>query len=180
MLILSPAFLRDLVRDWDEDAVGGEGEVAAKDSGSDDVREAVATLDVEGVRSLASPGSSPYPTPLAHGTAIPIINLHPALPGQFPGANAIENAFDAFKAGKIKHTGIMIHRVIPELDAGEAIVVKEVAVVEGEDLDQLETRIHGVEHAAIVEAVAKVGEMLRDGSWWVSDKVEDSLAKLAI
>ncbi|KAK4698580.1 phosphoribosylglycinamide formyltransferase, partial [Phenoliferia sp. Uapishka_3] len=187
MLILSPAFLKDLVRDWDEDDIGkkdpeseaketsaeekkrGEltGGDAANDGSANDERPATTTqvIDVDGVSSLATPGASPYASLPARGTPIPIINLHPALPGQFPGAHAIDNAFDAFKEGRITNTGIMIHKVIPELDAGDAIVVKEVPIVAGDTLADLEERIHGVEHIAIVEAVAKVYEQLSNGTW---------------
>src|SRR5689334_661224 len=40
-----------------------------------------------------------------------VINLHPALPGMFPGTHAIERAFEAFQRGEIEHTGIMVHLV---------------------------------------------------------------------
>jgi phosphoribosylglycinamide formyltransferase len=82
---------------------------------------------------------------------IPIINLHPALPGAFNGANAIERAWDAFQEGKIDKTGVMIHYVIEEVDEGEPIVVKEIDIQPGESLESLESRIHEVEHEAIVE-----------------------------
>ena len=52
---------------------------------------------------------------------VPVINLHPALPGQFAGAHAIEDAYNAWLEGKITQSGCMVHVVIPELDAGEAI-----------------------------------------------------------
>jgi phosphoribosylglycinamide formyltransferase len=45
----------------------------------------------------------------------------------------------------------MIHEVIAEVDAGDAIVTQEVPLREGESLDDLETRIHQVEHGLIVE-----------------------------
>ena len=32
---------------------------------------------------------------------VPVINLHPALPGAFDGANAIERAYEAWKRGEI-------------------------------------------------------------------------------
>ena len=36
-----------------------------------------------------------------------VINLHPALPGELPGTNAIARAFDEFAAGKRTHTGVI-------------------------------------------------------------------------
>jgi len=82
---------------------------------------------------------------------IPIINLHPALPGAFNGAHAIERAWKAFHDGEITKTGVMIHYVIEEVDEGEPIIVKEIEPQPGESLESLETRIHKIEHEAIVE-----------------------------
>lgn len=140
MLVLGPAFLDALTRDWPE---------------PDD-------------SSPEASSSSPYddPSRVPMGKQIPIINLHPALPGAFPGAHAIENAYEAFQKGDIKETGIMIHKVIPELDAGEPLVVKKVEIVAGESLEQLEERIHKVEHVGIVEGVAKSVELIKSGAWW--------------
>ncbi|KAK4182300.1 formyl transferase [Podospora australis] len=87
---------------------------------------------------------------------IKIINLHPALPGQYDGTNAIGRAFDDFQAGKIKGTGIMVHYVITQVDRGEPILVREIECREGEELSELEQRIHSHEHELIVEAAAKV------------------------
>ncbi|KAJ3145239.1 hypothetical protein HDU89_007461 [Geranomyces variabilis] len=82
-----------------------------------------------------------------------IINLHPALPGAFDGARAIERAFEAAQAKKITHTGVMVHRVIPEVDAGEVVVQEAVPIRDGDTLQALEERIHAVEHRLIVEGV---------------------------
>ncbi|WFD02482.1 phosphoribosylglycinamide formyltransferase 1 [Malassezia obtusa] len=87
---------------------------------------------------------------------VPLINLHPALPGAFDGANAIERAYDAFQRGEIEHTGIMVHEVVAEVDRGAPILVENVPIYQGEPLDALETRMHQVEHRLIVQAVAKV------------------------
>lgn len=88
-------------------------------------------------------------TPLEEA-AIDIINLHPALPGQFDGAHAIERAYEAFKKGEITATGIMIHYVIVAVDRGQPILVREIPIGD-ESLEELEQKIHGVEHEAIVE-----------------------------
>ena len=93
---------------------------------------------------------------------MPIINLHPALPGQFNGANAIGRAFEAFQKEEITGTGVMIHHVISEVDAGKPIVVKEVQIKKGESEDDLETRIHEVEWKAIVEGTGIVLRGLED------------------
>ncbi|MEZ4767657.1 MAG: phosphoribosylglycinamide formyltransferase [Caldilineales bacterium] len=81
-----------------------------------------------------------------------VINLHPALPGQFPGTHAIERAFEAFQQGKIDHTGVMVHWVIPEVDAGEVIASAAVAIKAGDTLEDLERQIHAIEHRLIVDS----------------------------
>jgi folate-dependent phosphoribosylglycinamide formyltransferase PurN len=82
-----------------------------------------------------------------------VINLHPALPGTFAGTHAIERAHAAFQRGEIKGTGVMVHRVIPEVDAGPVITREPVPIFPGESVDELEERIHHVEHNLIVAAV---------------------------
>ncbi|KAJ9157615.1 Phosphoribosylglycinamide formyltransferase [Pleurostoma richardsiae] len=94
---------------------------------------------------------------------LPTINLHPALPGKYDGASAIERAYEDFKAGKLENnrTGIMVHFVIQQVDRGQPIMVQEIECREGESLEQLEERIHSHEHELIVKATAKVvGDIL--------------------
>ncbi len=43
-----------------------------------------------------------------------VINLHPALPGQFPGVDAIQRSFEAWQRGEVEAGGCMVHYVIPE------------------------------------------------------------------
>lgn len=87
---------------------------------------------------------------------IPVINLHPALPGAFDGAHAIERAYEAFQKGEIKHSGVMVHRVIKEVDRGEPVVVREVEITEGEPIEAFEERLHKVEWEVLVKATAEV------------------------
>ena len=87
---------------------------------------------------------------------IPVINLHPALPGAFDGAHAIERAYEAFQKGEIKHSGAMVHRVVREVDRGQPIIVREVEIKESEPIEEFEERLHKVEWEIIVQATAKV------------------------
>jgi formyltetrahydrofolate-dependent phosphoribosylglycinamide formyltransferase len=82
-----------------------------------------------------------------------VLNLHPALPGQFPGTHAIQRAYEAFQRGEIDHTGVMVHWVVPEVDAGPAIATAEVPIYPTDSLDDLEARIHATEHRLLVEAL---------------------------
>lgn len=80
-----------------------------------------------------------------------VINLHPALPGQFDGAHAIERAYDAFKKGEITETGVMVHKVIAAVDQGQVITQEPVPIHSSDSLEDLENRIHSVEHGLIVK-----------------------------
>ena len=85
-----------------------------------------------------------------------VLNLHPALPGQFAGTHAIERAHAAFQAGEIPHTGVMVHWVVPEVDAGPTVAVAQVPIYPGEPVEELEERIHKTEHRLMVEAIVQV------------------------
>jgi formyltetrahydrofolate-dependent phosphoribosylglycinamide formyltransferase len=82
---------------------------------------------------------------------VPIINLHPALPGAFDGAQAIERAFAAFQRGDIRSTGVMVHEVVAEVDRGSPVLVREVPIERDDTLASLEEKIHVLEHRLIVE-----------------------------
>lgn len=91
---------------------------------------------------------------------VPIINLHPALPGAFAGINAIERAWQAGQDGKIVKAGVMIHKVIVAVDEGEPLVVKEIDLRKDESLEDYTERVHSVEHVAIVEGTKAALETL--------------------
>ena len=82
-----------------------------------------------------------------------VLNLHPALPGQFPGTHAIQRAYEAFQWGEIDHTGVMVHWVVPEVDAGPVLASAEVPIYPGDSLDDLEARVHALEHRLLVDAI---------------------------
>lgn len=83
-----------------------------------------------------------------------VVNIHPALPGQFPGLHAIERAFTAFEAGEIDQSGVMVHWVPDEgVDDGPVIVQRPVPMSVDDTLAAFESRMHQVEHELIVEAV---------------------------
>lgn len=86
-----------------------------------------------------------------------VINLHPALPGQFPGTHAIERAFEAAQRGEIDHTGVMVHLVPDEgVDSGPVLASQTVPILPGDTLSTLEARIHSVEHELLVDTLWKL------------------------
>lgn len=85
-----------------------------------------------------------------------IINLHPALPGEFPGAHGLEDAYAAWRDGRITRSGCMVHFVIRELDAGPVIGTREVAFQAGDTLEMFSARVHTAEHELLVECANTV------------------------
>ncbi|CAI4057563.1 hypothetical protein SUVZ_02G5200 [Saccharomyces uvarum] len=95
--------------------------------------------------------------------SVPILNLHPALPGCFDGTtHAIEMAWQKCQDdNKPLMAGCMVHYVIEEVDKGEPLVVKQLEITPGEEtLEQYEQRVHAAEHVAIVDATQKVLQQL--------------------
>lgn len=84
-----------------------------------------------------------------------IINLHPALLPSFPGAHAIQDAFDH----GVKVTGVTVHIANEVYDQGPIIAQEPVRVEEGWTVDELEAAIHAVEH----ELYPHVVGLLADG-----------------
>ena len=86
-----------------------------------------------------------------------VLNIHPALPGAFPGTHAIQRAYEAFRRGELDHTGVMVHLVPDEgVDEGPVVVQESVPILDSDTLDDLEQRIHAVEHRLYVQAIAKI------------------------
>jgi len=123
---------------------------------------------------------------------VKIINLHPALPGLFIGSvsislitrtmsepasdlarrsmlkevqNAIERAHAEWIEGKITKSGVMIHEVIPEVDMGTPILVREIPFIKGqdEDIEVFEKKLHNIEWGAVVEGTGiAIQELLNE------------------
>jgi formyltetrahydrofolate-dependent phosphoribosylglycinamide formyltransferase len=87
-----------------------------------------------------------------------VINLHPALPGAFPGTGAIERAYNAYRRGALSHSGCMVHQVVPEVDAGPVVAQATVPLEPGDSLADFEARMHRAEHALIVAATRRALE----------------------
>ena len=83
-----------------------------------------------------------------------VINLHPALPGTFPGTHAIERAYDAWQRGETDRSGVMVHLVPDEgVDDGPVLATQEIFFQEGESLEQFEARVHAIEHNLLVATI---------------------------
>ena len=81
-----------------------------------------------------------------------LINTHPALLPEFPGAHAVRDALDAGAAV----TGATVHVVDAGLDTGPVLAQREVAVLPGDDEARLHERIKDVERELLVQTVAQL------------------------
>lgn len=79
-----------------------------------------------------------------------IINVHPALLPNFPGAHAVA---DALAAG-VSETGCTIHFVDQGVDTGEIIKQQTVAVLPTDTEQELHERIKQVERELLVDVVS--------------------------
>jgi len=83
-----------------------------------------------------------------------VLNLHPSLLPAFPGAHAIEDAYDA----GVPETGVTVHLVDDVLDGGPIVAQDRLPVNYDESPEGLRARIHALEHRllpAVVEDVAR-------------------------
>ena len=85
-----------------------------------------------------------------------IINIHPSLLPDFKGAHAHRDVI----AAKAKKSGCTVHYVIPEMDAGETILQREVPVYPDDTEETLAARVLEQEHIAYPEALRIVAESL--------------------
>jgi phosphoribosylglycinamide formyltransferase len=80
-----------------------------------------------------------------------ILNIHPALLPSFKGATAI---IDAFEYG-VKVFGVTVHLIDNTVDGG-VIISQRAFEYDGDSLEEVERRIHGIEHVLYPEAINRV------------------------
>lgn len=71
-----------------------------------------------------------------------IVNIHPSLLPKYPGAHAIDKSYDS----KDKRLGITIHRIDTGMDTGPIILQKSFIRNGTETKEQIEEKIHTLEH----------------------------------
>lgn len=84
-----------------------------------------------------------------------VINLHPALPGKFPGKDSIVEAYNYYQKypSNSMHTGAMVHYVIPEIDAGKTISTIRIKVKKEDTIDSLRTRVQKKEKIVLMKSL---------------------------
>lgn len=83
-----------------------------------------------------------------------IVNIHPALLPAFKGAHAI---YDAYVYG-VKVFGVTVHFIDHEMDCGTIIAQRAFEYTEGQTLEEVEAKIHEIEHELYPEVVRKLCE----------------------
>lgn len=81
-----------------------------------------------------------------------ILNVHPSLLPKYPGAHAIKDAFEA----KEKETGVTIHFVTEDVDAGPVILQRSLSIKPDDTLESLEAKVHEIEYQIYPEAIKLV------------------------
>jgi phosphoribosylglycinamide formyltransferase-1 len=79
-----------------------------------------------------------------------VINVHPSLLPEFRGLDALKRALEA----GVKETGVTVHFMVEEVDAGPVISQEAVPVLPEDTEETLLERLHPVEHRLLVRAVA--------------------------
>ena len=91
-----------------------------------------------------------------------ILNIHPSLLPAFPGLDAQRQAW----AHGVKLSGVTVHMVTEDLDAGPIVAQAAVPVRDDDTPETLATRILAEEHRVYPEAIARV---LR-GDWRIDSR----------
>jgi phosphoribosylglycinamide formyltransferase-1 len=79
-----------------------------------------------------------------------VINVHPSLLPEFKGLDAVKRTLEA----GVERTGVTVHFMVEEVDAGPMIRHEAVPILPGDTEETLLERLHPVEHRLLVGAVA--------------------------
>lgn len=101
-----------------------------------------------------------------------ILNIHPSLLPSFPGLHPQQQALDH----GVKTSGVTVHFVTADLDAGPIIVQRAVPVLDGDTEETLAARILVEEHHAYPEAIA----LVLDGRWTIEGRRVRSTTAAAV
>jgi phosphoribosylglycinamide formyltransferase-1 len=91
-----------------------------------------------------------------------ILNIHPSLLPAFPGLHPQRQALEC----GVKVSGVTVHIVNQQLDAGPIVVQRLVPVHETDTEEELSARILVEEHRAYPEAV----KLVLDGGWRIEGR----------
>ena len=86
-----------------------------------------------------------------------ILNIHPSLLPSFKGIDAVGRAMNA----KVKVTGVTVHYVDEGMDTGEIIDQEPLVIRDFKTREEIETKIHKIEHKLYPKVIKKVLEEMK-------------------
>ncbi len=126
-------------------------------------RALVDALKARGIQLVCLAGFMRLVGPVfCHAFPLAVLNVHPSLLPAFPGMDAQAQAL----AHGVKVSGVTVHFVTPELDAGPIIQQAAVPVRDDDTCETLSARILVEEHRVYPEAIQRV----IDGGWRVDGR----------
>jgi phosphoribosylglycinamide formyltransferase-1 len=81
-----------------------------------------------------------------------IVNVHPSLLPEFPGAHAVEEQL----AAGVAESGATVHLVDEGVDSGPILAQERVPVLPGDTAETLHERIKSVEHRLLPKVVGEL------------------------
>ena len=110
-------------------------------------------LHAQGVRLVVLAGYMHLLTPAFLGRfPDAVVNVHPSLLPQFPGAHAVE---EQLKAG-VRESGATVHLVDEGVDSGPVLAQERIAVRPDDTQETLHARIQEIEHRLLPRVVEKL------------------------
>jgi phosphoribosylglycinamide formyltransferase 1 len=81
-----------------------------------------------------------------------VVNVHPSLLPQFPGAHAVEEQL----AAGVRESGATVHYVDEGVDSGPVLAQERVPVLPGDTPESLHERIQAIEHRLLPRVVEEL------------------------
>jgi phosphoribosylglycinamide formyltransferase-1 len=107
----------------------------------------------EGVRLVVLAGYMHLLTPAFLGRfPSAVVNVHPSLLPEFPGAHAVEEQL----AAGVSESGATVHIVDEGVDSGPVLAQERVAVLPGDTAETLHERIQEIEHRLLPRVVEEL------------------------
>lgn len=105
---------------------------------------------VHGVSLVVGAGYMRVLTPAFLSRFPAMLNVHPSLLPRFRGLDAVGQAL----AAGVEETGVTVHLVVEEVDAGPVVAQEAVPMLPGDTRESVHERLRPVEHRLLVGAVA--------------------------
>jgi phosphoribosylglycinamide formyltransferase 1 len=109
-------------------------------------------LEANGVRLVVLAGYMHLLTPVFLERFPTVVNVHPSLLPDFPGAHAVEEQL----AAGTRESGATVHLVDEGVDSGPILAQERVPVLPGDTAETLHERIKSVEHRLLPEVVREL------------------------